>query len=155
MRTTFTTILLLLLFAGNFVLAANNEMGVGIIVGEPTGICAVNKMNDSNSLAAAIAWSLTGNSSLHLHIDDLFHRDDLLALPFYYGGGIRVLLVENSENEDDNRTTHLGIRLPLGVIYQFDPHPIDAFFEVVPVFDLHPDTDFDINAAVGVRYYFY
>ena len=75
-------------------------------------------------------------------------------LPFYYGGGIRVLLVENGENADDNRTTHFGIRLPLGVTYQCEPYPLDAFFEVVPVFDLLPATGFDLNAAVGVRYYF-
>ncbi len=154
MRTTLTTAILMLLIAGSTVKAADSGMGAGFIIGEPTGICAVNKMNDSNSLAAAVAWSLTGNSSLHLHIDDLFFRNDLLALPFYYGGGIRVLLVENGENEDENRATRLGVRLPLGVTYQFKPHPIDMFFEVVPIFDLLPGTDFDLNAAVGVRYYF-
>ena len=154
MRTVFTATILMLLFAGNNVRAADRGMGVGVIIGEPTGICAVNRVNESNSLAAAIAWSLTGNSSLHLHIDDLFHKNDLWVLPFYYGGGIRLLLVEDSEDEDDKRTTRLGIRLPLGINYQFDPYPIDAFFEVVPIIGLLPDTDFDLNAAVGVRFYF-
>jgi hypothetical protein len=151
MKAISATAILLLLFTGNVARAANS-MGVGVIIGEPTGICAVKNISDSNSLAAALAWSLDSNSSLHLHADYLFHRNDLLPLPFYYGIGGRVKLVE--DNNNDETDAHIGLRIPLGVTYLFPDYPVDCFFEIVPLFDLLPGTDFDLNAAIGIRYYF-
>ena len=51
-------------------------------------------------------------------------------------------------------TRFFGIRVPLGVTYLFEEAPFDVFFELVPVLDLSPDVDLDINVAVGLRYYF-
>jgi len=31
---------------------------------------------------------------------------------------------------------------------------VDIFFEIVPLLDLVPETDFGPNSAIGVRYYF-
>jgi hypothetical protein len=150
MRTALITSIMLFLLAGN-VARANGNTGVGIIIGEPTGICAVKKMSDTNSLAAALAWSLDGKSSLHLHADYLFHRNDLLPLPFYYGIGGRVKLVE--DNKNDETDAYIGLRVPLGVTYLFPDFPIDCFLEIVPLFDLLPGTGLDLNAAIGIRYY--
>ncbi len=157
MRFLITTAALLILFASNTSQARAGDMGIGIIIGEPTGICAVTKLNDFNSLNAALAWSLAGNGSLHLHIDDVFYRTISQPFRFYYGGGIRLLLVDfndNNNNHKKDKDAHLGIRFPFGINFPFTPSPFDAFFEVVPILDLLPGSGFDINAAVGVRYYF-
>jgi len=69
-------------------------------------------------------------------------------LPFYYGIGGRMKF---SENNNDN---FIGVRVPFGLAYIFETAPVDIFFELVPVLDLAPDTDFDFNAALGVRYFF-
>ncbi len=151
MKTTLTTAILVLLFAGSTA-RATGSTGIGVIIGEPTGICAVKKISDSNSLAAALAWSLDSNSSMHLHVDYLFQRNDLLPLPFYFGIGGRVKLVEDNNNNESD--AHIGLRIPLGVTYQFTDYPVDCFFELVPLFDLLPGTGFDLNAAIGIRYYF-
>jgi hypothetical protein len=31
---------------------------------------------------------------------------------------------------------------------------LDFFFELVPILDLAPSTDFGMNAAIGIRYFF-
>jgi hypothetical protein len=32
--------------------------------------------------------------------------------------------------------------------------PVDIFIELAPILDLVPETDFTVNGAVGVRYFF-
>jgi hypothetical protein len=36
----------------------------------------------------------------------------------------------------------------------FSGTPLDIFFELVPILDLVPDTDVELNASVGLRYWF-
>ncbi len=42
----------------------------------------------------------------------------------------------------------------MGLAYVLQDAPIDFFFELVPLLDLIPDTDFAFNAAIGARYFF-
>jgi hypothetical protein len=48
----------------------------------------------------------------------------------------------------------LGVRIPVGIAYEFANDPFELFFEIVPVLNLYPGTDFDANGGFGVRYYF-
>jgi hypothetical protein len=68
-------------------------------------------------------------------------------LPLYFGGGFRFFKQEHKDNE-------LGIRIPVGVEYQFENLPIGAFAELAPVVDLTPDTDLDLEGGIGIRYFF-
>lgn len=136
--------------------------GLGIIVGEPTGLSLKKWTRDDRAVDAGVAWSFSENDSLHLHADYLFHRFELIAipeingkLPLYFGLGARVKLKEENNGKGRNNDDVLvGVRVPLGISYLFENAPFDIFAEVVPVLDLAPDTDFDLNAAVGTRLYF-
>ena len=104
--------------------------GVGVIVGEPTGLCAKLWLSRSTAVDAAAAWSFVDEGALHLHADYIVHKFDLIrpsrgALPIYYGVGGRL-----------ERT------------------PVDLFVELVPLLDLAPETEFRMNGSVGVRYFF-
>lgn len=126
--------------------------GIGIIVGEPTGLDAKWWLGESSALQAAAAWSTQSNSSFHFHLDYIMHRFDVIdvnsgRLPLYYGIGGRFRVRENSDDD-------IGIRIPIGLSYMFANDPFDVFVEVVPILDLVPDTDFDLNAAIGFRWFF-
>ena len=54
------------------------------------------------------------------------------------------------DDADDN----IGIRFPIGIEYYFDDLPIAVFVEIVPILDLVPSSDFDINGGLGGRFYF-
>jgi len=54
----------------------------------------------------------------------------------------------------DNADDVLGVRIPVGLAYEFANHPFDIFVEIVPILDITPDTDFDFEGAIGARYYF-
>ena len=131
--------------------------GFGVIVGEPTGLSLKYWLDDEHAIDGAAAWSFSENDSFQLHGDYLIHNFELLGadeLPCYYGLGARIKFRDSDgrgRNEDD---TIFGIRFPLGITYLFDEVPLDVFAELVPVLDVAPDADADINAAIGLRFYF-
>ena len=132
--------------------AQDSGFGIGVIVGEPTGLSLKAWVTGSAAIDGAAAWSLRGNSSLHLHADYLHHNFGLFSLqtgrlPLYYGIGGRIRF-----REDDDHM--IGFRIPVGIDYLFANAPLDVFLEVVPLLDLVPETDFDINGGAGIRYFF-
>ena len=72
---------------------------------------------------------------------------------YYVGVGARVVFHED-EGRNDNGETHVGIRVPFGLHFEVTETSLELFGEIVPVLDVAPNTEFDIDAAVGVRYLF-
>jgi hypothetical protein len=149
-RSVVVLLLFVFLFSGT-AFAQDRGFGLGIIIGDPTGLSAKGWVGSDSAIAGAAAWSVGDKDSFQLHADYLYHRFDLFPveigkLPLYYGIGGRVRL-----EDPDNR---IGIRIPFGITYIFEKDPLDIFFEVVPLMDLAPETDFDLNAGIGIRYWF-
>ena len=131
--------------------AAQEGLGVGIIIGEPTGVSVKSWLSTRTAFDLAAAWSFVNEDALHLHGDYLVHNYSLFSvdrglLPFYYGIGARL----KTQNSD----SRVGIRFPLGASYMFATEPVDIFLEVVPILDVTPSTDFNLNASLGARYFF-
>lgn len=129
---------------------SGGDFGLGIILGEPTGISAKYWVQGNHALDAGLAWSFGPNSRFHLHTDYLIHRFDLIQvdsgrLPFYYGIGGRIDLGQSGK---------IGVRIPVGLSYYLPNDPFEFFFEIVPILDIAPKTDFSGNGGIGVRYYF-
>jgi len=138
--------------------AEGGSFGLGVIVGEPTGLSAKTWTGNSKALDFGIAWSLD-SETFHFHMDYLLHNFPLIQveqgrLPLYYGIGGRVKLADNNNDNNGNDDDFVGIRIPVGLEYLFAGAPMDIFLEIVPILDLVPETDFDFNAALGVRYFF-
>jgi hypothetical protein len=150
-------ILTLLIFIGlgspACILAKDSNFGLGVIVGEPTGISAKLWMSRRTAVDGAVAWSFEKHAGVHLHGDFLVHDYSLIKvskgrLPLYYGIGGRI------KTWEDERDDNVGVRIPVGLEYLFDTAPFDLFVEVVPILDLAPETELNLNAALGARYYF-
>lgn len=132
--------------------AQHSGLGLGVILGEPTGLSLKLWAGKNAAIDGAAAWSLGKKSSLHLHADYLLHNFNLFTvqtgrLPLYYGIGGRIKF----RDDDDDR---VGLRIPVGIDYLFSNAPLDIFLEVVPLLDLIPNTDFDMNGGLGIRYFF-
>ncbi len=128
----------------------DKDFGLGVILGEPTGISAKKWLDDKSALDGAVAWSLVTPSSFHLHADYLFHDFNIFnvkkgKLPLYFGIGFRIRI------GDEDR---IGIRVPVGICYIFEQSPLDIFFELGPVLDLTPATKLRLTSSVGIRYFF-
>lgn len=127
--------------------SAGNKYELGIILGEPTGLSAKQNLGGDKAVDAAAAWSFSGEKSLSLHSDYLWFRNNVFKvekgrLPLYYGVGARLKLQDKSL---------IGARFPIGLQYFFPAERFTVFLEIAPVLDLFPDTDFDLNAAIGFR----
>ena len=142
-------ILLLLLSLNAY---GKGNLGLGVILGEPTGISAKFWTSNSTALCFAAGWSLEGTEFLHLQGDFILHKFNMIpvekgSLPLYFGIGGRFLIREGLDDM-------IGVRVPAGLDYMFEDAPIDIFLEIVPVMNLIPDTDFDIAGGIGIRYFF-
>jgi hypothetical protein len=129
--------------------AQDSGMGVGIIVGEPTGISAKSWLSTNDAIDAGVAWSIS-NGWLHIHADYLRHSFELIPveegkLPLYFGIGARLGF---------GNDISIGVRVPVGLAYIFDGTPLDVFIEIVPGLAIIPDTKFEMNGGIGVRYWF-
>ncbi len=150
MLKTFILFTLTVLLSFSTVQAQESGFGLGIILGEPTGISTKLWTTDNEAIDMAIAWSFEKEAAVHLHADLLIHspnmvRVDMSRLVAYYGFGGRIKFEHKSK---------VGVRIPLGINYLPSRTPIDFFLEIVPLLDLAPDTDFSLNAAIGFRYFF-
>lgn len=123
--------------------------GIGVILGEPTGIAVKKWLNFKAAFAMAASWSFADDGGFHLHIDYIVHRTDLIKTVkggtlMYYGIGERFKL---------GTPNRFGIRIPLGINHALEKKPFDLFFEVVPILDLSPAAGSEISIAGGFRYY--
>jgi hypothetical protein len=148
--------IIILIFSCSVAQSQKSGFGAGLIIGEPTGLSFKSWLSSNTAIDAAAGWSFVNSSSLHIHADYLLHTNSLItsgpgSLPFYYGIGGRIKF---SGNNGSSKDTRLGVRIPLGLVYQFSTAPVDIFLEVVPVLDLSPLTEFTINSGLGARYYF-
>jgi hypothetical protein len=132
--------------------AQDGGTGLGIILGEPTGISFKTWISGRSAIDASLAWSFYAGS-YHFHADYLWHNFLLFKLkegkgklPLYMGVGGRIKV---SGNE-----LLMGVRVPIGLVYIFPGNRFDIFLEAVPILNLVPGTGFDLNAGAGVRCFF-
>jgi hypothetical protein len=139
---------IVLVMLGSTAKAQVDGFGLGLIFGNPTGISAKYFMNEKNAIDGALAWSLNGDW-MQIHADYLWHFYVIDVskgeMPFYVGAGAKFGIGDDF---------HLGVRVPLGIAYHFENAPLDIFLEIVPGMDLTPDTDFELDGGIGIRYYF-
>lgn len=140
------------------------NFGLGLIVGEPTGVSAKLYLSDTTAVSGAAGFAFVGGG-LHLHADYLWHpwvltRESKFVLPAYIGAGLRLFNHDRGRGGDSD-DLHLGVRGVAGILFDFTEVPLDAFLEVAGVLDWRSADDdhggfpkFGINAGAGVRYYF-
>jgi hypothetical protein len=130
---------------------AKGDLGVGAMVGNPTGLSLKQWLDKSHAVDGGMALSLGKKSNFSIHSDYLFHNEGALIfqdnhpLDVFYGIGGRM------EFSDD---IELGVRLPIGVAHRFENEHADVFGEIAPIVDFIGRTGLELHLAIGARYYF-
>jgi len=134
--------------------------GLGLILGEPSGLSAKLFLDARHALDFALDYSLV-DAGLYAHADYLLHftggriRDGgVHRLVPYAGVGGMVGLHDRDKGRGHDRDGALGARIPLGIAWMPTSFPIDVFLEVVPGIFLLPETDPGLDASLGLRYFF-
>lgn len=134
-----------------------SKTGLGLMIGSPTGISFKTYTSSANAVDAGLAWSVGRYDAVNLHVDYLWHKFDMFDdvdqgyLPVYYGIGGRLVFADNNSGDSD---AILGVRIPVGLNYLFEDEPFGIFLEFAPVINVIPATDFDLDGALGARFYF-
>jgi hypothetical protein len=139
--------------------AEKGVLGVGLIVGEPTGVSGKYYLADDRAIDLAIGGAIVGRG-IQVHGDYLWHpwileQKESFALPVYLGVGARILNHDGGGSDEDH--VRLGVRGPVGILFDFTRLPLDVFAEVAGVIDYRTRGDhfgLGINAGIGARYYF-
>jgi len=145
--------LVLILFgslAGLSFADSNHNVGLGLMLGEPTGLSFKLWNRQTVAIDAGAAWSLISGKYFQIHSDFLLHnfnlfRVDTGRMAFFYGLGARIKFADSLT---------VSLRIPIGISYEFERTPVELFLEVVPMVDLIPSTEIQMAGALGFRYYF-
>ena len=159
----FATLGFLLFVLSTGIFAQDRRFGLGIIIGEPTGLSAKLWVTPVNAFDFGLGWSVggdrlykydggyNGDSRVHFHMDYLWHWFSAIQssnrFPLYTGLGGRV-------NSGGGYSTSVAARGVLGIAWIPDQAPIDIFVEIVPSLQLVPGTGFGMDAGFGGRFYF-
>jgi hypothetical protein len=146
---------------------SNKTFGLGLELGAPTGVTGKYFLSSDRALDFGVGdiYNYFDRSGLHIYADYLFHPVSLLAtetfeLPFYVGIGGRYWRFDDDRpNGITYSASALGIRVPIGVAFDFNNVPLDIFLQVVPVLDFYSgyvvhDVYLDFDTSLGIRYWF-
>ena len=132
--------------------AQGKGVGLGVMLGQPTGISAKVWVSTTSAFALGTAYSFK-DKAMEVQADYLLHLNHVFPLttgkiPVYIGIGGTVSFKNN--NQDPN----YGIRVPVGISYFIPTVPVDVFIEAVPVIGIKPESRVSLNGNIGVRYFF-
>ncbi len=151
---------------------ANKKFGLGLELGEPSGLTGKVFITRSSAIDFGVGYMYDDyyyGDGVHVYADYLWHPMTLAStpsfeLPFYIGAGLRFwdfrYCVGNVCTYDGST---VGIRVPLGIAFDFNNVPLDVFIQLVPVLDFvggdyydrfHDREHLGIDLSVGLRFWF-
>lgn len=144
------TILISVSFS-KFSAAQEKGFGIGVMLGQPTGISAKLWISKTSAIDGGAAWNFK-DEAMQVHADYIKHLNifPLVTgkLPVYAGIGVTANVNKKGDEES------YGIRVPLGITYFLPTASFDVFVEAVPVYVIRPESKVTLNGNVGVRYFF-
>lgn len=136
-------------------------IGVGLILGAPTGFSAAWRPGGRFMVDTGVAWSFVPTSGgvqsfVQLHADACIDLTDMrtaelpdMHFPLWLGVGPRARIGDGTGYDAFN----LAVRLPFGMGFWHEGLPLEGFIEVAPGVGVYPRTEFIVDASVGVRFW--
>lgn len=129
--------------------AVEEEWAIGMAAPEPTGLSIKKWVDPQTAYDMFYEWSTKDRHAM-IHIDILTHDFDSIEAeggfaPVYYGFGVHARMMRG-------RSPIYGIRIPVGIVYILEDKPLEFFGELGPRAGVIPETSFDIDFMVGIRY---
>lgn len=134
--------------------ADHGNIGVGVILGLPTGLSGKFWFSDRSAIDAAVGWNFedrwfAAQSGYLFHFPIEGVSSGFLAAHLGAGG-----LVEAVPQSDERPIDKLYVsgRVPIGLEYIYDP--ISFFVELDPLLVFYPGIGFGFGGGIGFRFYF-
>jgi hypothetical protein len=146
---------------------ANKTFGLGVELGGPTGLTGKYFLDSGNQ---ALQFGLGGYAGYyrdfygyHLYFDYLWHPVSLVSasafeLPLFVGLGVRLWDFDDRRDRFDDDGQAIGLRVPVGIAFDFNNVPIDIFLQLVPSLNFYSqyrdNFGFWFDFSFGIRYFF-
>lgn len=143
----------------------DGSLGLGLILGEPTGITGKYWLQGPSAIDAGLAYSYS--DFFLLYVDYLYHFPGAFGdssqfvselTPYVGGGGILFIQTGTDVNRayfnSNQGSAGFAIRIPLGIEWTPEHAPFGVFVEVAPGVGLVPATFGLFQAGIGARFYF-
>lgn len=132
--------------------AQSRKLGIGVIVGAPTGFSAKYWSAPSEAIQGFVGGGFGG---IAFGADYLFHSNAFRNpnIPFYYGPGIFVGAASFGGPRYDKSSLAVGARFMFGADYVFSRDPFDIAFEVGPALMLTPVVGLGLEGGIAFRFY--
>ncbi len=132
--------------------------GLGIIIGRPLGFSGKYQLAQNAAVVVNAGWSLLHD--IHFHATGVYEYqfpgvikneegEPLNNVAPYLGIGGRLLL--KARESGDETEIYTGLRLGGGIEYSVSRFGV--FFELYPVINVIPSTEFDLEGGLGLRFY--
>jgi hypothetical protein len=127
--------------------------GIGVVLGEPTGISGKYWLDEHTAIDGAFGYSF--GDRFRFSMDYLIHTNafDSPQLPFYYGLGGAMAGDRGYIAKSRSGDFALGARGVIGVSYLFKRAPLDAFLEIAPIIFIAPPLGLSMDFCFGIRVY--
>src|SRR5579885_2432683 len=139
--------------------------GLGLVLGEPTGLSANYWIRNDRSIDGELSFSF--NNFFLIQSDYLFHFHGLFGTresftqhlePYLGIGGALFFNTASSRTSSTYFTDHgsvgFGVRIPFGAEWMIPSSPFGVFAELVPGLGLIPATFGFLQGGIGARFYF-
>jgi hypothetical protein len=131
--------------------AEGGPLGIGLVLGEPSGVTGMLRFRHDVALDVAVGIDVFDEDGFYVHgvVDYFFPRfveNRAISLRPYLGAGAFL-----ADVHDD---LGFGGRAPLGLSLDLAAAPFQIYAELVLDLLILPDIDLDLGVAVGFRYYF-
>ena len=131
-------------------LAQGHGLGLGLTIGEPTGISCKGWVTNSGAIQLGIGYpSLSYSQGTALSAEYLWHSHVFRSreyFPLFYGlGGIFGV---------SSGTNIMGARGVLGIAWWPRRSSLDVFLQLAPTIYFKPVSQFEFDFGFGVRYFF-
>lgn len=140
---------------------APGALGLGVIVGSPTGLSAKFRASRANSFDAAVGLGF-GNY-FHVHANWLYEmppllREEGVTLAWFAGIGGRFAVRDRDgrgRDGDDGDDVDAGPRVPIGLELRFSTVPqLELFGEIAPGVEIVDDVGLFLDGGIGARWFF-
>jgi hypothetical protein len=145
MKTLLAVMILLVL--SSTLQAQDRGLGLGLVLGSPTGFSAKYWTTRDEAMQFGIGWvAMRKDHGTAVSFDYVWHSFNTIQaserFPLFYGLGAQMV------------SSSLGVRGVFGIGWHSRNAPIDVFLQIVPIVQLTDNSGFYLDAAVGVRYFF-
>ena len=156
--------------------SSNKTFGLGFELGNIEGLAGKLWLGDRNALDFGFGYlyslkigpegdrAALGPHGVNLYADYLWHPLSLTSqedyeLPLYFGVGARFWNFGDPRPDGAIGVNVFGVRVPIGISFDYNDAPIDVFLQIVPTLDFYQtytshDVYVDVDVSLGVRFYF-